>query len=224
MSVPLPALLLLLLTQVPGQETDQVQREDALFDESPFEDIALHIQKSLDEEKLNKAKKIANLANGVLLATTGPVALLMAAFQLKLPKVITSFYLTVMGSAITAIELQAKPIAPWIKEHLRFIDTQRGRTALIAVAGGLAWSFGKPALLAALLTTGNALFNAYFDKLLLFVTADERAASRSDSFDHQFEHTKIQGVDSLEDGEGLEEDTFNSIAHGLGVPTAEGGE
>ncbi len=161
---------------------DAQEGEPRLFDEPLWGELAARVQHAVDAPGMLRARRWANIANGVLLSTTGPVSFLLSAFSLKLSKAVLSVYLTALGAALAALELGSAPIAPWIRVNLSYLATPRGKTALIAVAGGLAWTFGKPALLAALLTCGNAAFNLNFDRILRFVTADEREAAGETEF------------------------------------------
>jgi hypothetical protein len=149
------------------------EEEDDLFAEPFWAEFAGKVQHAVDGGSLMRARRWGNIANGVLLGTTGPVALIISAIGLRLPQALLAGYLTALGGTIAALELDYAPVAPWIQENLSFLYTQPGRTALLAVSGGLAWAFGRTVALAALLTCGNALFNAYFHKILRFISADE---------------------------------------------------
>jgi hypothetical protein len=149
------------------------EEEEDLFDEPFWADFAGKVQHAVDGGTLVRARRWGNIANGVLLASTGPVALIISAIGLRLPQALLAGYLTALGGVIAALELDYAPVAPWIAENLSFLYSQPGRTALLAVSGGLAWAFGRTVALAALLTCGNALFNGYFKRILRFVSADE---------------------------------------------------
>ena len=148
--------------QSPPDEDDE--EEGDLFEEPFWAEFAGKIQSSVDGGTLLRARRWGNIANGVLLGTTGPIALIISAIGLRLPHAVLAGYLAALGGTITSLELGLSPIAPWVSKNLSFLASSAGRTALLGVAGGLAWAFGKPAALAALLTCGNALFNGYFAK------------------------------------------------------------
>lgn len=149
------------------------EEEDDLFDEPFWSELAGKLQASVDGGTLLRARRWGNIANGALLGTTGPIALLVSAVGLRLPQALLAGYLTALGATLVAIETRTPPVAEWVESNMRFLATQQGRTALLAVSGGLAWAFGKTVALAAVLTCGNALFNGYFDRILRFVGAGE---------------------------------------------------
>ena len=84
------------------------------------------------------------------------------------------------GGMLAAVELGMQPIAPWVRSNLHYVATPPGRTALLAFLGGLTWPLGKMGLVPALLTCFNAVFNANFNPLLAYLSADDAqtAASR----------------------------------------------
>lgn len=187
------------------------EEEEDLFDEPFWADFAGKVQHAVDGGTLIRARRWGNIANGVLLGTTGPVALIVSAIGLRLPQALLAGYLTALGGVIAALELDYAPVAPWVAENLSFLYTQPGRTALLAVSGGLAWAFGRTVALAALLTCGNALFNGYFHKILRFISADEEGEFG-------------EGAESEHIPAGLEEaaEFAAGLAEGFGEETVDG--
>jgi len=160
----------------PTADATYGDEQQGLFEEPFWAEFAGKIQHSVEGNTLLRARRWGNIANGVLLGTTGPIALIISAVGLRMPLALLAGYLTVLGGTIAALELDFAPVAPWVTENLSFLATQPGRTALLGVAGGLAWAFGRPAALAAILTCANAGFNLYFDTILRFVSANEDGA------------------------------------------------
>ena len=149
--------------------------------ELTMQQMAAKLQRSVDGASLLRARRVFNVANGALLATTGPVALAVSLFGLKLSNVLISLYVTVFGGVLASVELGLAPIAPWVSENLSYLSTTQGRTALLAFLGGLTWPLGRLGLVPALLTCANALFNAHFGRLLRFVSEDDGEDSGGDS-------------------------------------------
>ena len=131
------------------------------------------MQRSIDADGLMRARRWGNIANGALLFATGPVALVVSTFGLKLSNIVISLYVTAFGGLLAGIELGLAPIAPWVTQNLSYLTTASGRTALLAFMGGLTWPLGRMGLVPALLTAMNALFNANFNQLLAFVSEDD---------------------------------------------------
>uniref|UniRef100_A0A7S4FA81 Uncharacterized protein n=1 Tax=Chrysotila carterae TaxID=13221 RepID=A0A7S4FA81_CHRCT len=157
-------------------DDDQFDEEEDHFDDSgePFwSDLANRVQRSVDSEGLLRARRWGNIVNGVLLGATGPVTFLVSMFSMRLSSAVLSIYLTAMGATLAALELGFAPIAPWVQENLHYLSTPRGHTALISIAGGLTWTFGKAGLLPAVLTCANAVFNGYFPQILSFIADDD---------------------------------------------------
>ena len=132
-----------------------------------------HLQRSLDADRLVRARRWGNIANGVLLSTTGPVTLIVSLLRLRLNNAVLSMYISAVGAVLLGLELGLKPIAPWVTENMRFLVAPKGRTALLTFAGGLAWAFGRSGLLPGFITCVNAAFNAYFSHIVAFVQADD---------------------------------------------------
>lgn len=148
--------------------------DDGFFEASPhWLEMRARLQRSIDGDGLLRARRWGNIANGALLAATGPIALTVSLFGLKLSNVVLSLYVTAFGGVLAGIELGLAPIAPWVSTNLGYLTTPQGRTALLAFMGGLTWPLGKLGLVPGLLTCGNALFNANFAQLLAFVSADD---------------------------------------------------
>ena len=131
------------------------------------------LQRSLDADRLVRARRWGNIANGVLLSTTGPVTLIVSLLRLRLNNAVLSMYVSAVGAVLLGLELGLKPIAPWVSENMRFLVAPKGRTALLTFAGGLAWAFGRSGLLPGFITCVNAAFNAYFSHIVAFVQADD---------------------------------------------------
>lgn len=153
---------------------------DDFFEASPhWLEMRARLQRSIDGDGLLRARRWGNIANGALLAATGPIAFTVSLFGLKLSNVVLSLYVTAFGGVLAGIELGLAPIAPWVHANLGYLTTAHGRTALLAFMGGLTWPLGRLGLVPALLTCGNAVFNANFAKLLAFVSADDAKQSAS---------------------------------------------
>ncbi|EOD24640.1 hypothetical protein EMIHUDRAFT_463555 [Emiliania huxleyi CCMP1516] len=103
--------------QSPPDEDDE--EEGDLFEEPFWAEFAGKIQSSVDGGTLLRARRWGNIANGVLLGTTGPIALIISAIGLRLPHAVLAGYLAALGGTITSLELGLSPIAPWI---LRFVS------------------------------------------------------------------------------------------------------
>jgi len=183
-------LLALLALAVAQPESSASYDEDA--ESAPYEDEGAdgflesnphlqemfgRLQRSVDADGLLRARRWGNIANGALLAATGPIALVVSVFGLKLSNIVLSLYVTAFGGLLAGIELGANPIAPWVRSNLQYLHTAPGRTALLAFLGGLTWPLGRMGLVPALLTCFNAVFNANFAQLLAFVSADDGSAA-----------------------------------------------
>ena len=212
-------------------DDDSAPYEDEVREDGFLEDLSRtpqiqqllgRLQRSIDGETLLRARRWGNIANGALLAATGPIALVVSVFGLKLSNIVLSLYVTAgvsvrhsplnrrsthrnalsrrrktsvirscslllflslsaqFGGMLAAVELGMQPIAPWVRSNLHYVATPPGRTALLAFLGGLTWPLGKMGLVPALLTCFNAVFNANFNPLLAYLSADDAqtAASR----------------------------------------------
>ena len=156
-----------------GDEED-MEEEESLFDSSPhWREMAGRLQRSVDADGLLRARRWGNVANGALLAATGPVALTVSLFGLKLSNAVLSLYVAAFGGVLAGIELGAAPIAPWVSSNLSYLMTGPGRTALLAFLGGLTFPLGKLGVVPAILTCLNAFFNSNFNALLDFVSEDD---------------------------------------------------
>jgi hypothetical protein len=192
-------LLALLALAVAQPESSASYDEDA--ESAPYEDEGAdgflesnphlqemfgRLQRSVDADGLLRARRWGNIANGALLAATGPIALVVSVFGLKLSNIVLSLYVTAVrapcgqprppthaqsvadhaharavsqfGGLLAGIELGANPIAPWVRSNLQYLHTAPGRTALLAFLGGLTWPLGRMGLVPALLTCFNAVF------------------------------------------------------------------
>eukprot|EP00900_Chrysochromulina_parva_P003753 jgi/Chrpa1/13379/Chrysochromulina_OHIO_Genome00004746-RA len=88
--------------------------EESLFDSNPhWREFAGRLQRSVDAAGLIRARRWGNIANGALLAATGPVALTVSLFGLRLSNVVLSLYVAAFGGLLAGIELNATPITPW---------------------------------------------------------------------------------------------------------------
>ena len=161
--------------------------------------ISLKAVRNVDAEKLTRARRLANIGNGLLLAASGPVFGLASTFALKLSNSVLSLYITAFGAMVAGLELGWPIMTSWMEENLKYFTTMEGRTAMLAFAGSLAWcaaaatppppppahppaiarltrrprarrrGFGSAGSFAALLTCANALFNANFDRIVRWV-------------------------------------------------------
>lgn len=163
----------------PAYDDDQYEDQPSAgegrwIDEVPYlRELTGRLQRAVDAESLVKARRWGNIANGLLLGVTGPVALAISAFGMKLSNIVLSLYVTAFGGLLTSLELSLEPVAPWAAENLSYLSTAAGRTALLVFAGNLVWAFGRMGLVPALLTCLNALFNANFNSILAFVQEDD---------------------------------------------------
>jgi hypothetical protein len=167
-------------TEYPTDEEDDPLEGDEGFFESAarspqWQAMVRRLRRSVDGPKLLRARRWSNIANGALLAATGPISLAISLFSFRLSKVLLSLYVTVFGGMLTGIELGLAPIAPWVATHFSYLSTVQGRTALIAFLGGLTWPLGRLGLVPAMLTGLNAVFNANFNRILAFVVKPESA-------------------------------------------------
>ena len=160
-------------------EDVQGEDDDKLFDSEELRlrwfALRSRVQRALDTDKLVRARRWGNVANGALMAATGPVALTVSLFGLRLSNVVLSLYVTALGGLLASIEMNAAPVTPWVRSNLGYLITQQGRTALLVFMGGLTWPLGKLGAIPALLTCVNAIFNFHFKKLVAFVSEDEGA-------------------------------------------------
>jgi len=135
--------------------------EESLFDSNPhWREFAGRLQRSVDAAGLIRARRWGNIANGALLAATGPVALTVSLFGLRLSNVVLSLYVAAFGGLLAGIELNATPITPWVSTNLNYLTTAEGRTAMLAFLGGLTFPLGKLGVVPAILTCLNAFFNS----------------------------------------------------------------
>jgi len=149
----------------------------SLLDFPAWRDFTSRVQRHVDAEGLLRARRWGNVVNGVLLGVTGPVALAISTFGMKLSNVVLSLYVTGFGGLLASLELGLAPVAPWVAKNLSYLTTGNGRTALLVFAGNLVWAFGRTGLVPALLTCANAVFNANFNKIMSFVQADDDVVS-----------------------------------------------
>lgn len=148
-----------------------------LFQSAQWQGFTEKVKKRTTGDGLVRARRWANAANGALLTATGPIALGISVFSLKLSKIVLSTYVTLLGGLLTGVELGISPIAPWVAENLSYLTTTSGRTALLAFLAGLTWPLGRLGLMPALLTCANAVFNANFNALHAFVSEDDPPAA-----------------------------------------------
>ena len=160
-------------------EDGEFEEEDreSLFDSSRIREFASRLQRKVDADGLLRARRWGNIANGALLAATGPVTLTYSLFSMRLSNVVLSLYVAALGAVLAGIELGTAPVGPWISTNLHYLTTQQGRTALLAFLGGLTFPLGKLGVVPAVLTCVNAFFNNHFNALLAFVSADDGHSS-----------------------------------------------
>ena len=101
--------------------------------------ISLKAVRNVDAEKLTRARRLANIGNGLLLAASGPVFGLASTFALKLSNSVLSLYITAFGAMVAGLELGWPIMTSWMEENLKYFTTMEGRTAMLAFAGSLAW-------------------------------------------------------------------------------------
>ena len=87
----------------------------------PGSKFILNMKNSVESSTLLRARRWGNIANGVLLGTVGPIALIISAISLRLPHALLAGYITALGGTIAALELDFAPIAPWVAKHLSFL-------------------------------------------------------------------------------------------------------
>ena len=111
-SVLLVAGLLLQVYAQVGKQQQYEESDGTLHDEDAYEDEAdggfmdagrigqyvqemrLRIKRHVDTDSLLRARRWGNVVNGLLLGVTGPVALAVSTFGLKLSSVVLSLYVT----------------------------------------------------------------------------------------------------------------------------------
>ena len=106
--------------------------------------ISLKAVRNVDAEKLTRARRVANIGNGLLLAASGPVFGLASTFALKLSNSVLSLYITAFGAMVAGLELGWPIMTSWMEENLKYFTTMEGRTAMLAFAGSLAWCAHPP--------------------------------------------------------------------------------
>ena len=106
--------------------------------------ISLKAVRNVDAEKLTRARRLANIGNGLLLAASGPVFGLASTFALKLSNSVLSLYITAFGAMVAGLELGWPIMTSWMEENLKYFTTMEGRTAMLAFAGSLAWCAHPP--------------------------------------------------------------------------------
>mmetsp|Transcript_22345 Transcript_22345/g.48226 ORF Transcript_22345/g.48226 Transcript_22345/m.48226 type:complete len:324 (-) Transcript_22345:222-1193(-) len=183
------------------EDDDTLYDDEDAFDEDddpePFwADLASKLQRNLDSESLLRARRYGNIVNGVLLGATGPVTFLVSLFSMRLSSAVLSVYLTAMGATLAALELGFSPVSSWVSDNLSYLSKPRGKTSLLAIAGGLTWTFGKAGLLPAILTCANALFNVYFTQVLHFVSDDDLEAACDSAPEEQLPADDVREVDA----------------------------
>lgn len=103
----LPLALLLLLAAAAEEvheddsapyEDEEPAGEDGFLDASPqWREMVGKLQRSVDADGLLRARRWGNIANGALLAATGPIALVVSVFGLKMSNVVLSLYVTAVS-------------------------------------------------------------------------------------------------------------------------------
>lgn len=112
---------------------------DGILEHPAWREFTAGIQRHVDAAGLKRARRWGNIINGLLLGITGPVALAVSTFGMKLSNVVLSLYVTGFGGLLASIELGLAPIAPWVAKNLSYLTTGNGRTALLVFAGNLVW-------------------------------------------------------------------------------------
>ena len=90
--------------------------------------ISLKAVRNVDAEKLTRARRLANIGNGLLLAASGPVFGLASTFALKLSNSVLSLYITAFGAMVAGLELGWPIMTSWMEENLKYFTTMEGRT------------------------------------------------------------------------------------------------
>ena len=104
----LPLALLAVLIAAEGEfapdddsapyEDDEPAGEDGFLEANPqIQEVFNRLQRSIDADGLLRARRWGNIANGALLAATGPIALIVSVFGLKLSNVVLSLYVTAVS-------------------------------------------------------------------------------------------------------------------------------
>ena len=91
-------------------DDDSAPYEDEVREDGFLEDLSRtpqiqqllgRLQRSIDGETLLRARRWGNIANGALLAATGPIALVVSVFGLKLSNIVLSLYVTAVSGRRT---------------------------------------------------------------------------------------------------------------------------
>eukprot|EP00966_Prymnesium_polylepis_P272607 6297967-Prymnesium_polylepis.1 len=120
-----------------AQGASEAAEGGGILDLPVWREFTARIQRHVDADGLLRARRWSNIVNGLLLGVTGPVALAVSAFGLKLSNVVLSLYVTGFGGLLAGLELGIAPIAPWVAKNLSYLTTGNGRTALLVFAGNL---------------------------------------------------------------------------------------
>ena len=88
--------------------------------------ISLKAVRNVDAEKLTRARRLANIGNGLLLAASGPVFGLASTFALKLSNSVLSLYITAFGAMVAGLELGWPIMTSWMEENLKYFTTMEG--------------------------------------------------------------------------------------------------
>ena len=92
----------------PYEDDESSGGEDGFLEANPqIQEVFNRLQRSIDADGLLRARRWGNIANGALLAATGPIALIVSVFGLKLSNVVLSLYVT----AVSAYACAAPPHA-----------------------------------------------------------------------------------------------------------------
>lgn len=76
-------------------EDEETPGDESFLDGTPqWREMVGRLQRSVDAEGLLRARRWGNIANGALLGATGPIALVVSVFGLKLSNVVLSLYVT----------------------------------------------------------------------------------------------------------------------------------
>jgi len=76
-------------------EDDEPVGEDSFLDASPqWRELVGRLQRTIDGDQLLRARRWGNIANGALLAATGPISFIVSVFGLKMSNIVLSLYVT----------------------------------------------------------------------------------------------------------------------------------
>ena len=90
---------------------DEATGDEGFLDGTPqWREMVGRLQRSVDADGLLRARRWGNIANGALLGATGPIALVVSIFGLKLSNVVLSLYVTGVRTCPEATHCEKCPL------------------------------------------------------------------------------------------------------------------